>query len=63
MNRGTHSPLRGWCILHTMCHSSCAAREEGPLGTRPVMALSLVYRLWVGTRLWQVLWWGETPVH
>ena len=37
--------------------------EEGPLGTRPLTVLSVVYRLWAGTRLWEVLRWQETWAH
>ena len=36
---------------------------EGPLGTRPLTVLSVVYRLWAGTRLWEVLRWQETWAH
>ena len=35
--------------------------EEGPLGTLTV--LSMVYRLWAGTRLWEVMRWQEPWVH
>ena len=37
--------------------------EEGPLGTRPLTVLSMVYRLWAGTRLWEVMRWQESWVH
>ena len=37
--------------------------EEGPLGTRPLTVLSMVYRLWAGTRLWEVMRWQEAWVH
>ena len=37
--------------------------EEGPLGTRSLTVLSVVYRLWAGTRLWEVLRWQETWAH
>ena len=37
--------------------------EEGPLGTRLLTVLSVVYRLWAGTRLWEVLRWQETWAH
>ena len=33
--------------------------ERRPLGTRLLTALSMVYRLWVGTRLWEVTRWQE----
>ena len=33
--------------------------EEGPLGTRPLTVLSMVYQLWAGTRLHDVLLWQE----
>ena len=36
--------------------------EEGPLGTRPLTVLSMVYRLWAGARLWEVMWWQEAWV-
>ena len=38
-------------------------REEGPLGTRPLTVLSMVYRLWAGTRLWEVMRWQEACIH
>ena len=37
--------------------------EEGPLGTRPLMVMSMVYRLWAGTRLRDVLLWQEAWAH
>ena len=37
--------------------------EEGPLGTRLLTVLSMVYRLWAGTRLWEVMRWQEAWVH
>ena len=37
--------------------------EVGPLGTRPLTVLSMVYRLWAGTRLRDVLLWQEAWAH
>ena len=37
--------------------------EVGPLGTRPLIVLSMVYRLWAGTRLRDVLLWQEAWAH
>ena len=37
--------------------------EEGPLGTRPLTVLSMVYRLWAGTHLWEVMRRHEAWVH
>ena len=37
--------------------------EEGPLGTRPLTVLSMVFRLWAGTRLCEVMRWQEAWVH
>ena len=37
--------------------------EEGPLGTRPLRVLSMVYWLWAGTRLRDVLLWQEAWAH
>ena len=35
------------------------AGEEGPWGTHPLTVLSMVYRLWAGTRLWELMRWQE----
>ena len=37
--------------------------EEGPLGTRPLTVLSMVYILWARTRLWEVMCRQEAWVH
>ena len=37
--------------------------EEGPLGTRPLTFLYIVYRMWAGTRLWEAMRWQEAGVH
>ena len=37
--------------------------EGGPLGTRPLTVLCMVYRLWVGTRLRDVSLWQEAWAH
>ena len=39
------------------------SRGQGPLGTRPLTVLSLVYQLLAGTRLWDVLRWQEAWAH
>ena len=38
-------------------------REEGPLGTRQLTGLSMVYWLWIGTRLRDVVLWQEAWAH
>ena len=37
--------------------------EEGPIGTSPLIVLSVVYGLRAGTRVWEVLHWQETWAH
>ena len=59
--------LEGLSLDYVKCFDlipqAAVPREEGPLGTRPLTVMSMVYRLWARTRLWEVMRWQEAWVH
>ena len=54
-----------WPTLLAQGYTSLTPKtgEEGPLGTRSLTVLSMVHRLWAGTRLREVMPWQEAWVH